>query len=94
MTIERFDSDLADFAEAVTTTGLSLAGMDGKRLLVVAFPPDGYEAVRRAFVRASEEFGTQSTASTLWALLDPFLEAPEPEPEEFPPLFLPPEDLG
>jgi hypothetical protein len=82
MTIENFDSELADFAEAVATTGLALAGIEGKRLFVVAFPEDAFRTLRSAFVKASREFGTESTASTLWALLDPFLDDPEPDPVE------------
>jgi hypothetical protein len=86
MTIDNFDSELADFAEAVATTGLALAGMDGRRLLVVAFPEDAFRKVREAIVRASGHYETQSTASTLWALLEPFLddyERAEPDPEIF-----------
>jgi hypothetical protein len=94
VTIENFDSELADFAEAVATSGLALSGQDGKRLLVVAFPEDAFRMVREALVRASGEYETQSTASTLWALLEPFLDDSEPErvecvsPEPGTPVFL------
>jgi hypothetical protein len=93
MTLDAFDSELADFAEAVATTGLALAGMDGKRLLVLAFPEETLWEVRRAFVRASEHYETQSTSSTLWALLDPFLDPPEPFPPDYDPAIDGPEPM-
>jgi len=90
MTMEAFDSELADFAEAIATTGLNLVGLDGKRLLVIAFPEDAYQKVRSAFVRASGDFQTSTTASTLWALLDPFLDDYErSDPESLPPDYDP-----
>jgi hypothetical protein len=85
MTMEAFDSGLSDLAEAVTTTGMALLGMDGKRLFVVAYPEEAYLKVREAIVRASGHYGTETTASTLWALLDPFLDDYErAEPTEEP----------